>query len=200
MFSNKTGHLALEVATLRDYGQKRVLLCKPTTDTRSGVSRIKPRGGQELEAFEIPSEDPAKIISVLRETESRIGGRVHVVAIDEAQFFPYEAHSPENRLYNVVRELLERGYDVIAAGLPLDFRGEPFGSVPALVMLARDNVTWLDSYCSKCGRKAVFPQRLSGDQRLPVPYAADQILVGDTEAYEPRCADDFILPGKPVFP
>ena len=65
-------------------------------------------------------------------------------------------------LFDCARALLERGYDVIAAGLDLNFRGQPFGDMLALGWLVNaygGNVTWCIAYC-ECGARAFFSQRL----------------------------------------
>ena len=53
-----------------------------------------------------------------------------VVAIDEIQFF-------DSEIVSVVRKLAEHGKRVIASGLDLDFKGEPFGSMPELLWCAK---------------------------------------------------------------
>jgi thymidine kinase len=91
--------------------------------------------------------------------------------------------------------LLEAGYDVIAAGLDLDFRGLPFGDMLKLmwyVPVYGGSTTWCISYC-KCGARAFFSQRLINGE--PAPYDSPVTLAG--EMYEPRCREHFILPGRP---
>ena len=61
-----------------------------------------------------------------------------------------------------MQHLLDLGYDLIAAGLMFDFRGEPFGSTADLALLARDKCVWLHAYCTECGSEAEFPQREKG--------------------------------------
>ena len=102
-----------------------------------------------------------------------------VVAIDEAQFFDHEI--PE-----VVRRLADRGIRVIVAGLNLDFRGEPFGSMPELLARA-DEITTLHAICMVCGEDASRTQRLING--APARYDEPIILVGAAEAYEARCRE-----------
>jgi len=83
-------------------------------------------------------------------------------------------------------------FDVIA----FDFRGEPFGSTPDLAMLAEDRCMWMTSYCTRCGSRAAYPQRLINGS--PAPYNSPQIQVGGDETYEPRCDEHFVLPGRPL--
>ena len=50
---------------------------------------------------------------------------VDVVGIDEAQFF-------DDEIVAVCNDLANRGIRVIVAGLDMDFKGNPFGPMPAL--------------------------------------------------------------------
>ena len=79
-----------------------------------------------------------------------LGDSIDVVAFDEIQFFP-----AETRFFEVTNYLLTLGYDVLAAGLDLDFAGRPFGSTPQLWTLVggtpNDKTLKLDAYCKQCG-------------------------------------------------
>ena len=88
------------------------------------------------------------------------------------------------------------GYDMLASGLAFDFRGEPFGSTPDLALLAEDRCMWMTAYCTKCGSRAAYPQRIINGS--PAPYNSPQIQVGGDETYEPRCDEHFVLPGRPL--
>ncbi|MDP4082963.1 MAG: thymidine kinase, partial [Bacillota bacterium] len=90
--------------------------------------------------------------------------------------------------------LADQGYRVIAAGLDLDFRGEPFGVVPDLMALA-ETVTKLQAVCSVCGSPASRTQRLINGK--PASYDDPVILVGASEAYEARCRHHHEVPGNP---
>ena len=195
MFGNKTGRLMLEIDTLREFGRKRVLIFKPEVDTRSGKGAIKDYHGKTMDAIEIPARDPWKVIPTIRKKESEIGSRYHIIAFDETQFFP--ADSP---FYLVVDELLDRGYDVIAAGLALDFKREPFGSTLLLFGLCKGShdCIWLNPLCAKCGKPAALPQRILDGK--PAHYNSPQVHVGGKETYEPRCYECHELPGRPVPP
>jgi thymidine kinase len=191
MASGKTRHLLTEIDTLRKYGNKKIAVFKPTTDTRSGFHFIKSRKGDEDSAEEISATNPKELWPVLRGHESALGCRYDVIAFDEVQFF-----GRDSGFFRLVRDLLDEGYDLLASGLAFDFRGEPFGSTPDLALLAEDRCMWMTSYCTKCGTRAAFPQRLINGS--PAPYNSPQIHVGGDETYEPRCDEHFILPGRPL--
>jgi thymidine kinase len=190
MASGKTRHLLTEIDTLRRYGNKKIAVFKPRTDTRSGFNLLKSRRGDEDAAEEISAASPRQLWPILRDKESAIGCKFEIVAFDEIQFF-----SRDSGFFQLVKHLLDEGYDVLASGLAFDFRGEPFGSTPDLALLAEDRCMWMTAYCTKCGGRALYPQRLINGE--PAPYDSPQIQVGGDETYEPRCDEHFILPGRP---
>ena len=94
-----------------------------------------------------------------------------VVGIDEAQFF-------DESLVDVCVQLANRGTRVIVAGLDMDFLGQPFGPMPALMAVA-EFVTKVHAICVRCGELASYSFRVTA--------AEDKILLGETDAYEARC-------------
>lgn len=192
MACGKTRRLLLEIETRQHYGNKRIIAFKPSTDSRSGDGKLLSRKGDHGVAFEIPAEQPDELFRILREKEREAEIPFEIVAFDEVQFF-----SRDSGLFRIVERLLHEGYDILAAGLTLDFRGEPFGSTPDLMLLAGDKVIWLQSYCTACGNEAPFPQRFING--APAAYDSPQILVGGDETYQPRCHNHFALPGRPHF-
>jgi thymidine kinase len=190
MRSNKTAELLRRIETRREYARQYVLLLKPSADTKaaSGLVESRSRNGcGRMEAVEFPSTDPWSVLPLLAATEQRIGKRVECVAIDEGQFV--------DGLFVFTKRLLESGYDVMVSGLELDFRGMPFGEMLDLSWLVRTysgNLTELVAYCN-CGAKALYPQRLIDGK--PASFESPIIMAGDF--YEPRCAEHFVLPGRP---
>jgi thymidine kinase len=191
MASGKTRHLLTEIDTLRKYGNKKIAVFKPATDTRSSLNFIKSRRGDEDAAEDISAAQPKELWPILRARESELGCRFDVVAFDEVQFF-----GRDSGFFRLVADLLDEGYDILASGLAFDFRGEPFGSTPDLAMLAEDRCMWMTAYCTKCGSRAAYPQRIINGS--PAPYNSPQIQVGGDETYEPRCHEHFVLPGRPL--
>jgi len=109
-----------------------------------------------------------------------------VVAIDEAQFF-------DDKIVSVAERLADSGVRVIVAGLDMDFRGEPFGPMPALMCRA-DKVQKLHAICMVCGEEANRTQRLVNG--APAHYDDPIIMVGAAESYEARCREHHIVPGR----
>ena len=190
MRSNKTAELLRRIEIRKQYAKQDVMLLKPSDDTKAEAGLVESRnqnGCGKMEAVEFRSADPWSVLPVLAATEQRIGKRIECVAIDEGQFV--------QDLFLFTKRLLERGYDVMVSGLELDFRGLRFGEMLDLSWIVRTysgNITELVAYCS-CGAKAIYPQRLIDGK--PAPYDSPIIMAGDF--YEPRCAEHFVLPGRP---
>ncbi len=160
------------------------LLVKSQIDTRD--AGIKTRFGN----LEIACSRVSKAEEILKlyKDEHR------VVGIEEVQFL-------DENIIPVVEELIANEVYVICTGLDLDFRGEPFGSMPQLLAIA-DDVHKLTAVCNYkknqkiCGSPATRTQRLIGDK--PASYNSPIILVGDQkEGYAPRCLRHHFVPDKP---
>ena len=96
---------------------------------------------------------------------------IDVVGIDEAQFF-------DMGIVDVCTQLAERGIRVICAGLDMDYKGVPFGPMPALMAVAED-VYKTHAICEQCGDLAWVSHRLVQNDK--------RVLLGETESYEPLC-------------
>ena len=174
MFCGKTDELIrrLRRATI---ARQKVQVFKPSIDIRCAVEKVMSHAGAEFDA--LPVESSAEILENLRDD-------VTVVAIDEAQFFDAE-------IVNVARALADRGIRVIAAGLDMDFRAEPFGPMPALLAEAEE-VSKLRAICMVCGEEASRTQRLVNGE--PARYDDPIVIVGADEMYEARCRDHHQVP------
>lgn len=190
MRSNKTAELLRRINVRAEYAKQDVLLFKPHSDTkaeRGFVESRNPNGTCRMKAVEFPAHDPWCIPAIIAEHEQNRGKRVDCVAIDEGQFV--------EGLFVLSKRLLERGHDVMIAGLEINFRGEPFGDMLNLSWLIHHyggSRTEQVAYCS-CGQPALYPQRLVDG--LPAHYSSPLIVAGD--GYAPVCGDHFILPGAP---
>lgn len=176
MFSGKSEELIRRVRR-GVIARKRVLVFKPSIDTRYGTN-VTSHDGNNVEAQMVLPDFPAVILSMAIEQQ------VQIVAIDEAQFFTAE-------LIEVVEELIEHGVRVIVAGLDMDFARRPFSIMPTLLAMA-DEVTKLKAICAVCGEPATFNQRLIDGR--PASRRDPIIVVGGKEAYEARCRKCHVLP------
>ena len=190
MRSNKTAELLRRADMRRQYAKQYVMVLKPSDDTKSGpgvVESRNPNGGGKMSAFTFNSNNPWEVLEAIRDKEVEIGKRVECIAIDEGQFV--------DDLFLFTRHLLDLGHDVLVAGLDLDFRAMPFGEMLNLTWLVNaygGSITECMAYCN-CGARALYSQRLI--EGKPAPYLSPIKVPGD--AYEPRCAEHFVLPGRP---
>jgi thymidine kinase len=190
MRSNKTAELLRRADMRRQYAGQYVMVLKPSDDTKGGpgvVESRNPRGHLKMNALEFKSSDPWEVLPAIKTREKEIGKRVECIAIDEGQFV--------DGLFAFTRWLLDANHDVLVAGLDLDFRAIPFGEMLNLswfVTAYGGSITECIAYCA-CGNRAFYSQRLIEGQ--PAPYDSPIKMPGDS--YEPRCAEHFVLPGRP---
>ena len=166
MFSGKTEELIRRLKRVKIANLKAEIF-KPVIDVRYDEIKIVSHDENKIQST--PVIHSSQIIQLSKD--------VDVVGIDEAQFF-------DDKITEVCEQLASQGIRVIAAGLDMDFEGKPFGQMPALLAIA-DYITKLHAICVKCGNIANFSYRKSTDK--------DQILIGELEAYEPRCRKCFHL-------
>jgi thymidine kinase len=167
MFSGKTEELIRRLRRAR-IARQRVEIFKPALDTRYA------------EAFgdAVVSHDASAIPSQVVHAAEQIlllSADADVVGVDEAQFF-------DEALVAVCERLARDGKRVVVAGLDQDYLGRPFEPVPALMAVA-EHVTKLHAVCVVCGAPANHSQRIVA--------AGNRVLVGEKEAYEPRCRRHF---------
>jgi thymidine kinase len=166
MFSGKTEELLRRIKRAR-LGRQKVQLFKPKVDDRYDAVKVVSHEGANADA--LPVADAAELVA-------KVLPATAVVGIDEVQFFGSE-------LVAAASALADRGVRVIAAGLDQDYRGQPFGPVPALLSIA-EYVTKLHAICAQCGGEASRSQRLVSKE--------GQLFVGGAAAYEARCRACFV--------
>lgn len=176
MFSGKTEELIRRVRRAK-IARQMVQVFKPAMDTRYTMEAVTSHNGLGVDA--VPVQSAAEI-------EKQIRSETTVVAVDEVQFFGWE-------VTELCQKLADRGVRVIAAGLDMDFRGEPFGPMPVLMAQA-ESVEKLQAICVVCGNPASRTQRLINGQ--PAAYDDPIILVGGSESYEARCRKCHQVPRK----
>jgi len=154
---------------------KKVKIFSPAIDTRSKRNHVESRNGLTQLAI---------IVNSASEILKHVDKNDHVVGVDELQFF-----DPE--IINVIKKIVAMNIKVIAAGLDLDFKAEPFGSMPIALALA-DKVDKLTAICMECGSEyACRTQRLING--IPASVNSPLIMVGGDETYEARCLRCFEL-------
>jgi len=179
MFAGKTTELIKRIER-QMFAKRKVALFKPSIDNRYSEDEVVAHNGLRYEAFVIPTnaEGVGKIVEITK----REG--YEVIGIDEVQFFPMD-------IVGALERLADEGVYVIASGLNLDFKGDPFPVTKELLVRA-DNIVYLTAVCTVCGRPATRSQRLINGK--PAPKDSPVILVGGRESYEARCREHHIVP------
>lgn len=174
MFSGKTEELIrrLRRATI---ARQKVQVFKPAIDNRYNSEKVASHAGSAFDALPIQKS---------RDILANLEADTTVVGVDEAQFF-------DGEIVDVVQQLAARNIRVIVAGLDLDFRGEPFGSMPLLMAVA-ERVDKLQAICVVCGEAACRTQRLVNGK--PAHYHDPVVIVGAAEMYEARCRQHHDVP------
>ena len=162
MFSGKTEELIRRLRRAK-FAKQRVEIFKPAIDVRYSEEDVVSHDQNHI--LSTPIDSSASILL--------LSSDIDVVGIDEAQFL-------DMGLVDVCNELANRGVRVIIAGLDMDFRGVPFGPMPALCAIA-DDVTKVHAICVKCGSLAYVSHRTVADER--------RVLLGETQEYEPLCRE-----------
>lgn len=165
MFSGKTEELIRRMRRAQIANQQ-VEIFKPIIDKRYSDTEIVSHNQNTIPS--LPVANSGEILV-------RVGD-VRVVGIDEAQFF-------DEGIVEVANELANRGIRVIAAGLDMDFQGNPFGPMPGLLAVA-EFVTKVHAICQVCGSLANYSYRHSGTD--------SKVLLGEKDLYEPRCRTCFL--------
>lgn len=179
MFAGKTEELIRHANTLSRTNHK-FSVFKPSIDNRYSNQEVISHNGNKVLAIEADNS-----LDIL----NKVDLDTQAILIDEAQFF-------DNQLADVCEHLMYKGIDVVAVGLDMDFRGQPFETMSALLARA-NNVNKITSYCAICGEPATRTQRLIDGK--PASFNDPIVLIGAQESYEPRCHKCHEVVDKPKF-
>jgi len=158
MFSGKTEELIRRLKRAQ-FARQKVEIFTPSIDTRYAEDAVTSHDKNAIRSTPVPA---AANIPILADN-------CDVVGIDEAQFF-------DDEIVKVCNDLANRGVRVIVAGLDMDFKGNPFGPMPALMATA-EYVTKVHAVCTRTGNLANYTYRKTKSEAL--------VLLGETEEYEP---------------
>jgi thymidine kinase len=158
MFSGKTEELIRRLRRAQ-FAKQKVEIFKPTIDTRYDEEMVVSHNKNEIRSTPVPA---AANIAILAQG-------CDVVGIDEAQFF-------DDEIVKICNDLANSGIRVIVAGLDMDFKGNPFGPMPALMATA-EYVTKVHAVCTRSGNLANYSFRKADSTNL--------VLLGENEEYEP---------------
>ncbi len=158
MFSGKTEELIRRLRRAQ-LAKQRVEIFKPRIDKRYDEEEVVSHDANRIRSTAVPASSNIRLLTT----------NVDVVGIDEAQFF-------DDEIVTVCNDLANRGIRVIVAGLDMDYKGKPFGPMPALMATA-EYVTKVHAVCTRTGNLAHYSYRKSMNE--------DLVLLGETQDYEP---------------
>ena len=158
MFSGKTEELIRRLRRAQ-FAKQRVEIFKPAVDTRYDDENVVSHQGNEIRSTPVPAAANIRILA----------DGCDVIGIDEAQFF-------DDEIVTVCNDLANAGIRVIVAGLDMDFKGQPFGPMPALMATA-EYVIKVHAVCTRTGNLANYSFRKAANDNL--------VMLGETNEYEP---------------
>ncbi|RZJ74152.1 MAG: thymidine kinase [Flavobacterium sp.] len=158
MFSGKTEELIRRLKRAQ-FAKQKIEIFKPTIDTRYHEEMVVSHDANEIRSTPVTSSSMIRLLAQ----------GCDVVGIDEGQFF-------DDEIVSVCNDLANSGIRVIVAGLDMDFKGNPFGPMPALMATA-EYVTKVHAVCPRTGNLAHYSFRKANNDNL--------VLLGETEEYEP---------------
>ena len=158
MFSGKTEELIRRLKRAQ-FARQHVEIFKPIVDTRYDESNVVSHDDNTIRSTPVPSAAHIRLLAI----------DCDVVGIDEAQFF-------DDEIVTVCNDLANSGIRVVVAGLDMDFKGNPFGPMPALMATA-EYVTKVHAVCTRTGNLANYSFRKSSNENL--------VVLGEVDEYEP---------------
>ena len=201
MFSGKTGKF-LEAIDFVRYSRIPWQIFKPESDDRpelyegTNMNRTfvlsRGIGGKStgLPATVLPNDDVENLPNLLHLDVLRQKG---YIGIDEVTLM-------NGRTLELVQELLNYGCSIITAGLDMDFRGMPFGSMPQLLALA----THSEKRVGVCMYENGGSLACENDGTHSIKYVNEKpahwnapIKEVGTQQYAVVCKAHHIVPGRP---
>ncbi|MDT8347897.1 MAG: thymidine kinase [Flavobacteriaceae bacterium] len=158
MFSGKTEELIRRLKRAK-FAKQKVEIFKPQIDMRYSEDEVVSHDRNQITCTSVPAAANIRLLA----------DQCDVIGIDEAQFF-------DDEIVRVCNDLANSGKRVIVAGLDMDFKGNPFGPMPALMATA-EYVTKVHAVCTRTGNLANYSFRKNQSDKL--------VLLGEAEEYEP---------------
>jgi thymidine kinase len=158
MFSGKTEELIRRLKRAQ-FAQQKVEIFKPAIDVRYDQEMVVSHDSNQIPSTPVPVAANIPLLA----------NDCQVVGIDEAQFF-------DDEIVAVCNALANSGIRVIVAGLDMDFKGNPFGPMPALMATA-EYVTKVHAVCTRTGNLAQYSYRKTANDNV--------VMLGEQQEYEP---------------
>ena len=164
MFSGKTEELIRRLKRAQ-FAKQKVEIFKPSVDNRYDDQMVISHDANEIRSTPVPAAANIRLLA----------DDCDVVGIDEAQFFDEE-------IVSVCNDLANKGVRVVVAGLDMDFKGNPFGPMPALMATA-EYVTKVHAVCTRTGNLANYSFRKSANENLVLLEEAEEYAALSRAAY-----------------
>ena len=165
MFAGKTSELLKRILWAK-HQNKKIIVIKPSIDDRYSNEKIITHNDLSHECYAM-NDWATTLENFIFEKN-----QVDMVFLDEIQFM-----DTKDTLSNV-EIILNKGIDVVCAGLDQDSRGKPWETSSMLLGLS-DKIVKIYGFCNVCGLEATKTfRKTSGGQRTQV---------GAANIYEPRC-------------
>ena len=165
MFAGKTSELLKRILWAK-HQNKKIIVIKPSIDNRYSNEKIITHNNLSHDCYPMVNWDTA-----LKKFEF-VKSKVDVLFLDEIQFM-----ETKDTLKNV-DEILNKGIDVVCAGLDQDSRGLPWETSSMLLGLS-DKIVKIYGFCNVCGIEATKTFRKT--------EGGNRTQVGAANIYEPRC-------------
>lgn len=165
MFSSKTSRLLSMLERYR-YQHRPVMVFKPRKDDRYSSSDVVTHSGWRTHAHAVTNG-----ADILDAVSDAVDG-ADVIAVDEAFMIPGVSEA--------LVFLFRRGFTIIVSSLDMSSSAKPFAEVEKMLPWAT-RVEKCTAVCTVCGKDAHYTHRKCVDD-------IDEIKVGGSETYEPRCA------------
>ncbi len=167
MFAGKTEEFLRRIRRIK-YAKIDFIIFKPQIDNRYFKDSIVSHNFNSMKCEIV--KDSQEINKYLKNNP-----KIKVIGIDEIQFF-------DNKIVKLVEDIVNNGKIVIASGLDLDYKNEPFQNIKDLLPLA-EFVDKLHAICIKCGNLASRTKKIAKN----VSQNTKRILIGSNNFYEARC-------------
>jgi len=165
MFAGKTSELLKRILWAK-HQNKKIIVIKPNVDDRYSNKKIITHNNLSHDCFSM--KDWNHIIDNFDLDKKNFD----VIFLDEIQFM-----DTKQTLENLDK-ILNKGIDVVCAGLDQDSRGKPW-ETSSMILGLSDKIVKIYGFCNVCGMKATKTFRIvEGGQRTKV---------GAANIYEPRC-------------
>ncbi len=165
MFAGKTSELLKRILWAK-HQNKKIIVIKPSIDDRYSNEKIITHNDLSHECYAMTDWETTLEKFIFEKSE------VDMVFLDEIQFMDMK-----DTLSNV-EIILNKGIDVVCAGLDQDSRGKPWETSSMLLGLS-DKIVKIYGFCNVCGLEATKTfRKIEGGQRTQV---------GAANIYEPRC-------------